>query len=178
MTKKYIITKIFNQDLSIEPSIFIGSIILWLILGWVGVGLLALPLPQAILGSFVAVLLYWFSDFVHQLGHVYAANKTGYPMIGIHLGTFLFLSTSVYPKDEPALPGATHIRRALGGPIASLAFTLVTGLVARIVYPMGGLILWLALFTSLTNFFLFTIGALLPLGFTDGSTILKWWGKP
>ncbi len=31
---------------------------------------------------------------------------------------------------------------------------------------------------EIDNLFIFTIGSLLPLGFTDGSTLLHWWGKP
>ena len=34
------------------------------------------------------------------------------------------LSSSIYPADEPPLPRSVHIRRALGGPLASLLLTL------------------------------------------------------
>jgi hypothetical protein len=36
----------------------------------------------------------------------------------------------------------------------------------------------LALFAFWNNLLFFTLGALLPLGFTDGSTLLKYWGQP
>jgi hypothetical protein len=39
------------------------------------------------------------------------------------------------------------------------------------------LLLWVLPLFSLDNLFFFTLGALLPLGFTDGSTILRWMGK-
>jgi hypothetical protein len=39
---------------------------------------------------------------------------------------------------------------------------------------LGGLPWYLALFALADNLLVFTIGALLPLGFTDGSTILHW----
>ncbi len=35
-----------------------------------------------------------------------------------------------------------------------------------------------ALFFFLDNLLVLTLGALLPLGFTDGSTILRWRAKP
>jgi hypothetical protein len=41
--------------------------------------------------------------------------------------------------------------------------------------PLGDMAIYLALFFAADNFFIFTIGALIPLGFTDGSTILKYW---
>ena len=43
--------------------------------------------------------------------------------------------------------------------------------------PLGGLPLFLAVFSFFDNLLVFTIGALLPLGFTDGSTILTWWDQ-
>jgi hypothetical protein len=38
--------------------------------------------------------------------------------------------------------------------------------------------LWLlATFFFLDNLLVLTLGSFLPLGFTDGSTLLEWWGK-
>jgi hypothetical protein len=37
---------------------------------------------------------------------------------------------------------------------------------------------WVALFFFLDNLLVLTLGAFVPLGFTDGSTLLRWWGKP
>jgi hypothetical protein len=36
---------------------------------------------------------------------------------------------------------------------------------------------WIVFFSFLENLFVFTLGAFLPLGFTDGSTLLRYWGK-
>lgn len=139
--------------------------------------MLDLPISQAIGGGLIAALLYWFSDIVHHLGHAFVARRTGYPMVGIRLGKYLIFGTSVYPADEEALPAAIHIRRALGGPTGSLLFTLVTGAIALALRPIGGVVWWVALFVCLNNLVTFTLGAFLPLGFTDGSTLLEWWGK-
>ena len=175
--KEYKLGNIAGLSLSIEPAFFVGTILLWTALSGVGVWMLELPISQAIVGGLVAALLYWVSDIVHHLGHAYAARRTGYPMVGARLGKYLIFGTSLYPEDEEALPAEIHIRRALGGPIGSLASTAVTGIVALLFYPVGGVVWWIALFVCLANFFMFTIGPFLPLGFTDGSTILKWWGK-
>ena len=42
----------------------------------------------------------------------------------------------------------------------------------------GGLPWWLAAFVVADNLLVFTLGALMPLGFSDGSTLLRWRGKP
>jgi hypothetical protein len=85
------------------------------------------------------------------------------------------LATSVYPRDEGVLTPETHIQRALGGPIFSLLLALAAGLLSLLAMPLGGLPLFLTFFTFLDNVLVFTVGALLPLGFTDGSTLLTWW---
>jgi hypothetical protein len=36
---------------------------------------------------------------------------------------------------------------------------------------------WLGLLFFLDNFLILTLGSLLPLGFTDGTTLLQWRGK-
>jgi hypothetical protein len=89
---------------------------------------------------------------------------------------FIF-GQSLYPPDEPSLPGSVHIRRALGGPIASILFGGLAGLLALLVFPSNGLIGWLLIILMLDNWLVLGFGAFLPLGFTDGSTLLAWWGK-
>jgi hypothetical protein len=86
------------------------------------------------------------------------------------------LSASVYP-DEPPLPAAIHIRRALGGPAASGLLGLLVGGVTLLLWAGGGVLAGLALFFCLENLLVFCLGSLLPLGFNDGSTLLEWWGK-
>lgn len=176
--RKINLGKVAGLNLTADLGALIGTIGLWALLSAVGVWLLDLPVIQAVGGALIATLLYWLSDIVHHLGHAFAARRTGYPMAGIHLGKYLVLGTSDYPADEPALPPAVHIRRALGGPAGSFLFTLVTGAVALALRPAGGVAWYVALFVCLNNFVILTLGAFLPLGFTDGSTLLEWWGKP
>lgn len=129
----------------------------------------------AILGGLFAVLLHWGSDIVHQLGHARAARVTGHPMIGIRL--WGVLSASVYPSDEGSLPASVHVRRALGGAPASLLLAVIAAGIALALRPLGGVYWWVALYFFLDNLLVLGIGSLLPLGFTDGSTLLHWWGK-
>ena len=169
--------RITGLRLSVEPLFMVGTLIIWMVLSAVGILMLELPVSQAVVPGLIAALLYWLSEIVHQLGHAYAAHQTGHPMVGIHLGKYLFFGISLYPENEEPLPPEIHIRRALGGPIGSLAFTVVTGVVALILSPGEDILWWIALFVCVTNLLVFTIGPFLPLGFTDGSTLLKWWGK-
>jgi hypothetical protein len=158
--------------LSVMPSALVGSLALWAILSASGVGMLGLPVGAALLGGLAAMSLHWFSDIVHHSGHAWAACRTGYPMTGIRL--WGVLGSSVYPADEPQLPAAVHIRRALGGPIASLLLTVVAGLIALALRPSSGILGWVALFFFLENLFVFTLQVFIPLSFNDGGTLLYW----
>ena len=86
------------------------------------------------------------------------------------------LSSSIYPADEPDIPTEIHIRRALGGPIRSFILSVVFGIITLLL-PQGTYQWWAALFFAADNFLVFTVGSLLPLGFTDGTTLLRWLRK-
>ena len=101
------------------PLAFAGSIGLWVIVVVLMVAAFSIPIVSALLGGLIVVVLHWFSEVVHQLGHAWAARRTGYPMTGIRFGTRAILATALYPPAEPPLPAKTHIRRATGGPIFS-----------------------------------------------------------
>lgn len=168
-----------------KPSAFITLAWMWLILTYGTITLSMLSVNEAIIGALVATLLHYLSELVHQFGHSIAARQTGYPMIGVVF--FGPLGLSIYPKDEPLLSGRVHIHRALGGPILSGVVTLVAGLlylflsgtftIGQSEPHLNSVIVLVSLFLFLDNLLVFTLGALLPLGFTDGSTILRWWGK-
>jgi hypothetical protein len=170
--------RLAGLEISAAPSAVIGSFVLWLALNGIAIGLLHLSVGEALIGAVAATALQWLSDTLHQLGHARAARQTGHPMIGIRY--WGVLSSSLYPADEPTLPAAIHIRRALGGPTASAAVTLVAAaiLIAIQMAGVSGPLWWLALYCFLINLFEFTLGAFLPLRFTDGSTLLYWRGKP
>lgn len=158
-----------------HTNVIYNSLILWATLSAASFAFLELTIWSAVLAGLVSMLLHWDSAIWHQLGHTWAARQTGYPMKGITLVGILGVSR--YPRDESELPAEIHIRRALGGPAASVMVSLVSGFAALALRPVGGAIWMVTVFWFLDNLFLFTIGSLLPLGFTDGSTLLYWWPR-
>jgi hypothetical protein len=161
-------------QLTAIPAALIGSIALYVIVVVLMV-IFNIPIGSALLGGVIVVILRWFSDLVHQLGHAWAARRTGYPMLGVRFGTLGVFSTSIYPPDEPALPAKIHIRRAVGGPIFSawlsaMAF-LVLLMTIRGADAMWAFVLW---FFFLDNFFVMTLQVFIPLGFNDGATVWRW----
>ena len=168
--------RLFGLQVNGTPLALVGTLLLWFLLGTAARGALALPLVQAVLAGFIGAALWWLIELVHQLGHAVAARSTGHPMAGIEFGQFALFARSIYPADEPDLPARVHIRRALGGPAASLALGAAAGLTALVV-PAHGLAWWAALYIAAVSTLVMGLGALLPLGFTDGSTLLAWWGR-
>lgn len=177
--KEYPLGSLAGLRLSTVPSAVAGFFILWLVLAGVGATLLDMSWGMAILFGLLATLLHFVSELLHQFGHAWAARTVGYPMTGIRFWTIF--STSIYPPNEPQLPAATHIRRALGGAPVNIVLALLSLPIVFALRPAGGLagsLPWyLTLFFFLDNFFIFGLGAFLPLGFNDGSTLLYWWGK-
>ena len=174
MLESLFLGRIAGLDLSARRTAIYGTLLLWAlfaILGW----LLSADPGAALLFGLICTVLHWLSELVHQLGHASAARSTGYPMTGVRF--WFILGQSLYPDDEPSLPGRVHIRRALGGPAASILFGGLAGLLAWLVYPNNDLIGGVLIILMLDNLLVLGIGAFLPLGFTDGSTLLAWWGK-
>jgi hypothetical protein len=167
--------QIAGLKISARPSVLVSSLVLWAILTVVGNVLLNLPLGAALAAGFVATLLHWLSSIVHHLGHAWAALRTGHPMVGVRL--WGVLGTSLYPRDEPPLPADVHIRRALGGPLASLLLTALAGAIVLALRETSGAAWWVALFFFVENLFVYTLQVLLPLGFNDGGTLLHWWRR-
>lgn len=156
-------------------STVVGSVLLSALLSEAAVTRLRASRSEAVVLGVLATLVHWASDIVHHLGHAWVAKRTGYPMVGIRL--LAIDGISLYPIDEPALPPNIHIQRALGAPAASLLLSLLALGVAFALRPMGNLPRWVSAFAVLDNLFFMTLGPFLPLGFTEGSTLLRWWGK-
>jgi len=166
---------IAGLELSAGPSVWISLLALWAALAAGAAVGLKFSMMEAVVGGLAATALHLLSELIHQFGHAIAARRTGHPMTGVRL--WGVLAGSVYPSDEPELPPATHIRRALGGAPISAIVALFAGAVAWLFQPVGGLAWALAVFMALDNLLVFAIGAFLPLGFTDGSTILRYLKK-
>jgi hypothetical protein len=156
------------------PLAVIGSIGLYVIVV-VLMAILNIPIGSALLGGLIVVVLHWLTEVVHQLGHAWAARRTGYPMAGICFGKFGVLSTCRYPPDEPPLPAKVHIRRALGGPIFSAMLSVIGFIliltIGSSVNALWSFVLW---FFFLENFVVMTLQVFIPLGFNDGGTIWYW----
>lgn len=176
MSNKIPLGRIGELEISAKQSAFVGFIAVWLVLSAVALFFIKLSPVEGIFGGFLCACLHWLSELLHHLGHAGAARQTGYPMRGVLFVHVLALSQ--YPRDEPPLSGKIHIRRALGGPAVSFVITILAFLILLAAQAMGGLFYWVALWFFLDNLLVFFLGAFLPLGFTDGSTILHWWGKP
>ena len=157
------------------PAALAGFLALWLLATWVVARLRRVRVGWALRAGTLIAVVHFASELLHQLGHAAAAGRTGYPMAGVRFGLLGVLATSIYPEDEPELPAAVHIRRALGGPIVSVAIGLAAGLILALTRGAGGMGRLTVNFICLENLLLFGLGAFVPLGFTDGSTILHHW---
>lgn len=173
MKDRYKLGRVAGLVLSARPSALLGALFLWGLLAAIGRKFFKLNLKDAIGGGLIAAILHWLSGLWHQLGHARAAQHTGYPMEGVEM--WGVLGTSRYPDDEEDLTAEIHMQRAVGGPLASLGLSVVGAGLALLGKAVGGVFWPLSLFFFADNFLIFTLGALLPLGFTDGSTLLHYW---
>lgn len=155
-------------SLAAAPSALAASPLLWLALSALAVAWLRLSAVAAVIGGGIAVLVHWASEITHQLGHAWAARRTGYPMQGIRL--WGALSASIYPNDEGELPARVHT-------LWSLLAGLAAGIVAALAFPAGGLARYLSLSAFGDYLGVLALGAFAPLGFTGGSTLLRRRGK-
>lgn len=184
MSNKIRLGNLYNLELAARPSAFIAFAAVWLALS--ALAFYVLPLfsfetgnftfPESLIIGLACACLHWLSEMLHQLVHAGAARNTSYPMYGV-----LFvhvLGISLYPRDEPELPSRVHIRRAMGGPAVSFVVTMIAFLILLVAQLVGGMVFWIALFFFLENLFVFTLGAFLPLSWTDGGTLARYWGKP
>lgn len=169
--------KCFGLTVEITTTALIGSLILLAAFTGTALALFQLSVIEAVIWAVLAVLLYWVSEYVHQYGHYMAGKRVGYPMTGVRL--WWVFGASVYPPDEPTLPAALHIQRALGGAPVSIIVGAVFGLLALLLKGSAGpFVEGLLVFLAVINLGYFGFGAFLPLGFTDGSTLLYYRNKP
>lgn len=175
MPAKFELGTYFTLRFTAGRSVIVGLVTVWAITGIWALALLRIPFLEALLGGLICAVGHVLMEVIHQLGHAWAARRTGYPMKGVHL--WWLLGRSIYPSNEGDLPGSVHIRRALGGPLISALLSIALAVLALLFRPWDVTPGWMLAFLFLDNLLIFTVGALLPLGFTDGSTVLKWWGR-
>lgn len=132
--------------------------------------------PQRSLGEALVVgWLYWLvlltPDATHIGGHAISARKAGAPMDAVYVP--LGMPRTIYYNNT--VPPATHMRRALGGPVASILGFVVGSLLYRLASPeslsreLSGL--------AVAGHGLIGAGSLLPIPGVDGATILHWWRR-
>jgi Zn-dependent protease len=177
--------RLFGVQTTFSRLALISYLALGLLAAWLSYWLLKLPVSWALLAGLLSTLLFFVSEWLHQIGHASAARAVGYPMVGMHF--FNVFSASQYPA-EPPLPPATHVKRALGGFWVNTLIGLLLLPVALILWPRDGAVLppilsllaWLAGFGAFINLIVLGLGALLPLkipggGLNDGGTLLHYW---
>jgi hypothetical protein len=174
LNREYSLGSFFGLEHTLLGSAWLGFTILWAAFGIAVRFLLHQPPVTAALLGLAGAVLHFASEVWHQLGHAWAARRVGAPMQGVRY--WWVLGASVYPADEPEQPPGVHLRRALGGPASSLALSAALGVFLLALRP-GTPLFHLAAFACLENLLVFGLGSFLPLGFTDGSTILRYVGK-
>ncbi len=173
MNKRYPLGHAGKLAISAEPSAATGAALLVLLFGFIGRRVFGLSSREALAGGLLATAFHFLSELWHQAGHARAAEQAGYPMTGVHL--WGVLGTSLYPPDEPELPGEVHITRAMGGPKAS-AWLVVAGAVAALLTrPLNRVAFMAAAMLAIENLLIFSAGAFLPVPFmeTDGTTLRR-----
>lgn len=163
--------RIFGLHITADRTALPCTLLLWMALSLAAGLLFRLNLIDALITGFAATLVHWFSVLWHDAGHVIAARMTGHPMQGLKLWTVFAINH--YPADEGGLPAKVQVRRALGGPIASLVLTFVFAALMFVVLQATAL-WWLTLFGFLLNALVMTSQAIVPLGFNDGATLRMW----
>lgn len=166
--------KLMGTEIRVASPALVGFVVLVALGTGVSLLLFTKDAGVALLAGLGTAGIHFTSAGVHQLSHAIAARSTGYPMKAVRFGRWLVLATSIYPDDEPDLDPGLHIRRAIGGPIGSLVFAALC-LAAALAFKAGspGLAAAAAL-AGADSLFVFTLGSLVPLGFTDMSTILHY----
>jgi hypothetical protein len=167
MTKVYPLGKFTGLNLFFDVTAVFGTLVGWIIFALILKVIFNFGIGAALSGGLFLMIWHWVAELLHQYGHALAARQVGHPMIGVHL--FTLLGRSIYPADEGTLPASVHIRRALGGPIFSAGITVILAIFALLILPKT-----IPLIMFLDNLLVFTLGAFMPLGFTDGSTLLYW----
>ncbi len=155
-----------------SPVMWPTLVLMWIVFGAMGSVFFHVGIKSVIVGGFLLALGHVAAEVFHQMGHARAARSVGHPMTGVRLHGIVGISS--YPANEGELTPEQHLRRALGGAPFSLVATIVAGLLALLVWQVAPHLAWAPFVFFLDNLFFFFLGAFLPLGFNDGSSIIHW----
>jgi|GEM_PF-2112988 len=177
MNKTIFRFKFFDMPVSVPRSGLIGSIILDVICTILALIFTNLTPLDALIVGILATSIHWFSDFIHQYGHFFAAKQVGKPATGLRV--WWILGTTRYPENEGQLSPQTHAKRAIGGPVASAILLIIFLILWCFFGATGGALQFLLAWGIFINFFVFFAGALTPVSIgwfsTDGATLLQSW---
>lgn len=124
-----------------------------------------------LMAAFLATAGYYLCLAIHHAGHYFAGLYAGYPLERLHF--YWAIARDIYPPNEPRLAANIHMRRALGGPTASVLAALLCALLALI--APGGILRFVFLSGLWINLLIFTLGALIPAFGLDGDVIRRYW---
>ena len=167
--------RLAGLDLAWMPSTLWGMAAIWIGLSAIAFFLLGFNLWAALLGGLIGVVIHWVLGVLAPV-----RARAGRPPHRV-------------PDDRAALLGdLQHVAVAAGRTPAAGADPYSAGAGRADCqylaggagagggggdWPDGGLGWWLAVFAAFDNLLVLGLGAFAPLGFTDGSTILYWWGR-
>lgn len=175
MAQSRTVARLAGLELRVAPSAAASFLLTWGVLTVAGARWGGLSRRAAAIGGLVAATGHWDAILVHHLGHALAARGTGYPMTGVDFRGPL--GVSLYPDDEPTLNAATHRHRALGGPLLSALNGVLFGYLALLLRRRGGVPYRVAQFLCFDNLGVIAAGSLIPVGPTDGGTLLRLHGQ-
>ncbi len=160
---------VLNTPVKVEPAVSINLLSLWGVMAWfAGRGRSERTWPARLLVGALSAGSLAAADFGHAMAHTISAERAGAPMDEIRIS--MGMPRTIYFDNE--VPPHVHRMRALGGPIFSL-IGLLTSLLLRLVAPRSSVVHEVAGWSSVGHGFILG-GALAPLPFVDGGTILKW----
>jgi hypothetical protein len=157
--------------LSAERSAYVGLAVVALVMFGAALTQLNGTGSDRLMGALLATMGYYLSLMVHHVGHYLAGLYAGYPMMRLHF--YWMIARDIYPHNEPRLAANIHLRRALGGPSASVVAALICLLMA-IIAP-GGILRFFFGSGFWVNLLIFTLGALIPAFGLDGDVIRRYW---
>lgn len=173
LSKSYFLGYLGPIRMTAERSALPGLVVISVVMLALSVSLLTGTGLDRLMAAILAVLGYYFWGLLHHLGHYLAGAYAGYPLTEIRV--FAVIARDIYPRSEPTLAANIHIRRAVGGPTASILAALFCLLASGL--SLGG-ILWFTFMSGFwVNLLLFTLAALLPVGGLDGDVIRRYWSQ-
>lgn len=177
MGKTIFRAKFFDMPYSVSRSTQISFGVMVILCAMLAGFLTDLTPLDALIAGIITTFIYYFSEVVHQYGHFFAAKQTGKPSTGLRL--WFILGTTLYPSNEGQVKPSIHMRRAIGGPIASLILLIIFLFLGSFLWAFSDMARFIVGWGIFVNSVWYIGGALIPMQYknftTDGMTIWKAW---